>query len=97
MRNGLISEFDELLQTMVLDRPVVDETGIPGKFDISVTFTPDDSQFHGHPPPVKKADDVEAAPSLFEAIQQKLGLKLEARKAPVPVIVIDHVEKPSAN
>ncbi len=97
VHNGLISEFDELLQTMVLDRPVVDETGIPGKFDISVTFTPDDSQFHGHPPPVKKADDVEAAPSLFEAIQQKLGLKLEAQKAPVPVVVIDHVEKPSAN
>ena len=97
VRNGLISEFDELLQTMVLDRPVVDQTGIPGKFDISVTFTPDDSQFHGHPPPVKKADDVEAAPNLFEAIQQKLGLKLEAQKAPVPVVVIDHVEKPSAN
>ena len=97
VRNGLISEFDELLQTMVLDRPVVDETGISGKFDISVTFTPDDSQFHGHPPPIKKADDVEAAPSLFEAIQQKLGLKLEAQKAPVPVVVLDHVEKPSAN
>ena len=97
VRNGLISEFDELLQSMVLDRPVVDQTGIPGKFDISVTFTPDDSQFHGHPPPIKKADDVEAAPSLFEAIQQKLGLKLEAQKAPVPVIVLDHVEKPSAN
>ncbi len=97
VRNGLIAEFDELLQSMVLDRPVVDQTGIPGKFDISVTFTPDDSQFHGHPPPIKKADDVEAAPSLFEAIQQKLGLKLEAQKAPVPVIVLDHVEKPSAN
>lgn len=97
VHNGLISEFDELLQTMVLDRPVVDETGIPGKFDISVTFTPDDSQFHGHPPPIKKADDVEVAPSLFEAIQQNLGLKLEAQKAPVPVVVLDHVEKPSAN
>ncbi len=97
VRNGLIAEFDELLQSMVLDRPVVDQTGIPGKFDISVTFTPDDSQFYGHPPPIKKADDVEAAPSLFEAIQQKLGLKLEAQKAPVPVIVLDHVEKPSAN
>ena len=97
VHNGLIAEFDELLQTMVLDRPVVDQTGIPGKFDISVTFTPDDSQFHGHPPPIKKADDVEAAPSLFEAIQQKLGLKLEAQKAPVPVVAIDHVEKPSAN
>ena len=97
VRNGLVSELGELLQTMVLDRPVVDETGVSGKFDMSVTFTPDDSEFHGHPPPVKKADDVEAAPSLFEAMQQKLGLKLESQRAPVGVIVIDHVEKPSAN
>lgn len=97
VHNGLVSELCELLQSLVLDRPVVDETKIPGKFDIAVTFTPDDSQFHGHPPPVKKADDVEAAPSLFEAFQQKLGLKLDSQKAPVGVIVIDHVEKPSAN
>lgn len=97
VHNGLISELCELLQSLILDRPVVDETKIPGKFDIAVTFTPDDSQFHGHPPPFKKADDVEAAPSLFEAVQQKLGLKLESQKAPVPVIVLDHVEKPSAN
>ncbi len=97
VHNGLVSELCELLQSLILDRPVVDETKIPGKFDISVTFTPDDSQFHGHPPPFKKADDVEAAPTLFEAIQQKLGLKLEAQKAPVEVVVLDHVEKPSAN
>ena len=97
VHNGLVSELCELLQSLILDRPVVDETGIPGKFDISVTFTPDDSQFHGHPPPFKKADDVEAAPTLFEAIQQKLGLKLESQKAPVEVVVLDHVEKPSAN
>ncbi len=97
VHNGLVSELCELLQSLILDRPVVDETKIPGKFDIAVTFTPDDSQFHGHAPPFKKADDVEAAPSLFEAIQQKLGLKLESQKAPVPVIVLDHVEKPSAN
>ncbi len=75
VHNGLVSELCELLQSLILDRPVVDETKIPGKFDIAVTFTPDDSQFHGHAPPFKKADDVEAAPSLFEAIQQKLGLK----------------------
>ena len=97
VHNGLVSELCELLQSLILDRPVVDETKIPGKFDIAVTFTPDDSQFHGHAPPFKKADDVQAAPSLFEAIQQKLGLKLESQKAPVPVIVLDHVEKPSAN
>lgn len=76
----------------------MDETGIPGKFDVQVTFTPDDSQFKGHPqmmmPPT---DSASAAPDLFEAVQQQLGLKLSAQKAQVDVIAIDHVERPSAN
>jgi len=45
----------------------------------------------------KTEDATETAPSLFEAFQQQLGLKLTAEKTPVDVIVIDHVEKPSAN
>jgi uncharacterized protein (TIGR03435 family) len=96
--NGTISDFTGFLQSAVLDRPVVDQTGITGKYDLTFTFTPDETQFNGHPPPMPKpTDDVEAAPGLFDAIQQKLGLKLTAEKAPVDVIVIDHVEKPSAN
>jgi uncharacterized protein (TIGR03435 family) len=75
---------------------VVNQTGITGKFDNNVTFTPDDSQFNGHPPKVK-ASDVTEAPNLFDAIQQQLGLKLTAEKTAVDVIVIDHVEKPSPN
>ena len=95
--NGTVGEFAMTLQTVVFDRPVVDETGLKGKFDITVTFSPDDSQFNGHPPVPAKTDGVEPAPTLFEAIQQDLGLKLEGQKTNVPVIVIDHVEKPSAN
>ena len=98
VNNGTMAEFTSFLQQLVLDRPVVDETGLTSRYDFNFVFTPDDSQFNGHPPQLPKAaDDVEAAPSLFEAVQQKLGLKLEAKKAMVDVITIDHVEKPTAN
>jgi uncharacterized protein (TIGR03435 family) len=96
--NGTIPDFTGFLQSLVLDRPVVDQTGLTSKFDFSFTFTPDDSEFNGHPPQLpKQADDAEAAPGLFEAMQKQLGLKLEAKKTLVDVIVIDKVQKPSAN
>jgi uncharacterized protein (TIGR03435 family) len=94
--NGTMNDFTDFLQMIVLDKPVVDQTGIAGRFDNNVTFTPDDSQFNGHPPKVP-ASNVSEAPNLFDAIQQQLGLKLTAQKTAVDVIVIDHVEKPSPN
>jgi uncharacterized protein (TIGR03435 family) len=96
--NGKISDFTSFLQMLVLDRPVVDQTGVQGSFDFSFTFTPDDSLFNGHPPQTPaQIDTANAAPGFFEAIQQQIGLKLDAQKTPVDVIAIDHVEKPSAN
>jgi uncharacterized protein (TIGR03435 family) len=97
--NTTMGEFaGAFLQSFVLDRPVVDQTGLTGKYDFSFTFTPDDTMFNGHPPPLPaKTDTTESAPSLFEAFQQQLGLKLEAQKTSVPVIAIDHVDKPTAN
>ena len=97
--NATMGEFaGAFLQTLVLDRPVVDETGLKGRYDFSFTFTPDDTMFNGHPPAApNKTDTTEAAPSLFEAFQQQLGLKLDAQKTNVPVIAIDHVDKPTAN
>jgi uncharacterized protein (TIGR03435 family) len=97
VRNGTVADFTGFLQTIVLDRPVVDRTDLKAKFDFSVTFLPDDTQFNGHAPVPKPADGVEPAPSLFEALQQQVGLKMTAEKTPVEVIAIDHVEKPSAN
>jgi uncharacterized protein (TIGR03435 family) len=94
--NGTMGNFTGFLQAVVLDRPVVDQTGLTGKYDLSITFTPDDSQFNGRPFP-KVADDIEPAPSLFDAIQQQVGLKLTPEKTQVDVIAIDHVEKYSAN
>ena len=104
MINATIGDFTGFLQILVLDRPVVDKTGIEGRYDYRCTFTPDDSQFGGHPPPMPQAKDngstdtaAPAAPSLYDAIQQELGLKLSAEKTAVDVIAVDHVDKPSAN
>jgi uncharacterized protein (TIGR03435 family) len=96
--NAPIPAFTSFLQSLVLDRPVVDQTGLTGRYDLTVTFTPDDSLFNGHSLGFPKpADGVEPAPGLFDAIQQQLGLKLTAEKTQVDVLAIDHVEKPSAN
>jgi uncharacterized protein (TIGR03435 family) len=82
----------------VLDRPVVDQTGLTSRFDFSLNWTPDDSQFGGMgakvPPPT---DTVDAPPNLYTAIQEQIGLKLEATRAPADVMVIDNVQKPSSN
>jgi uncharacterized protein (TIGR03435 family) len=94
-RNATILEFTSVLQRAALDRPVVDRTGLTGKYDFDLAWTPDDSQFGGF----HAADPISGAPKpdLFAAIQQQLGLKLEATKAPVDIIVIDHVDRPAAN
>lgn len=98
-QNATLQEFaTTFLQTLVLDRPVVNQTGLTGKYDFHFTFTPDESEFNGHPPSMPaQTDAANTAPNLFDAMQQQLGLKLESQKAPVDVIVIDHVEHPSPN
>lgn len=96
--NAPVSAFANFLQSLVLDRPVVDRTGLTGRYDMTVTFTLNNSMFNGHPPDFPKpAEGIEPAPGLFEALQQQLGLKLTAEKTQVDVLAIDHVEKPSPN
>lgn len=97
LANAKMTDFTSFLQMIVLDRPVVDRTGITGSFDYNVTFTPDDSQFNGHPPKIPQTDSADSPPNLFTAIQEQLGLKLDAEKTAVDVIAIDHVDKPSPN
>ena len=93
--NATTGEFASLMQRYVrLDRPIVDHTEIAGKYDFKLDWTPDFLQMDGSPPPQMKNDN---APSLYTAIQEQLGLKLEAAKEPADVFVIDHVEKPSEN
>lgn len=77
----------------VVGRNVVDKTGIVGRYNLKLQWTPDDS---GASAPIGSADDA-SGPSIFTALEEQLGLKLESAKGPVPVLVIDHVELPSAN
>jgi uncharacterized protein (TIGR03435 family) len=80
----------------VLDRPVVDKTGISGRYDVALNWTPDDfqaSRLNGFPAPVDRTE----VPDLFTAIQEQLGLRLESTKRTVEVMVIDHVERPTEN
>jgi len=94
-RNATLGQFASMLQAVVLDRPVVDQTGMVGKFDFELTFLPDDSEFGGRPPRVVATDD--PAPGLSEALSQQLGLRLATEKIAVDVVVVDRVERPSAN
>lgn len=82
---------------------VVDKTGLTGKYDFTLSFTPDNFMINGHPPgggtgPDSGAQSQEpVGPSLFTAVQEQLGLKLVAEKQSVDVVVIDHIEQPSEN
>jgi uncharacterized protein (TIGR03435 family) len=72
-----------------LDRPVLDRTGLTGSYNFTIEATP---QFR-----VTVDDPDLRSISVFTALRQQLGLRLEPRKAPVEVLVVDHIEKPSAN
>jgi uncharacterized protein (TIGR03435 family) len=87
-----------------LSRTILDETGLTGKYDFTLQWSPDEragpmsaaiqgggSRSDDAPPPDS------SAPSIFTAIQEQLGLKLEPRKVPVEILVIDHVQAPSEN
>jgi uncharacterized protein (TIGR03435 family) len=87
--NAGMADLATFMQRYVTDRPVVDQTGISGKYDLSLVWTPDGK--------VTSTDDPNAPPGLFTAIQEQLGLKLEATKAQVDVLVVDHVDHPSEN
>jgi bla regulator protein blaR1 len=77
-----------------IGRTVVDRTGLNGTFDVALRWTPYEGQAWlptGPPPP----DD--SQPSIFSAVQEQLGLRLESQRGPVEVLVIDRAEKPSEN
>jgi uncharacterized protein (TIGR03435 family) len=88
--------FANVLAAM-LGRSVVDKTGLKGKYEFTLDWTPDPGQGGfgpaGPPPP----SDGPSGPSIYTALQEQLGLKLESAKGPVEMIVIDHAEKPDAN
>ncbi len=70
-----------------LGREVRDDSGLPGKYDFELSWTPETGP----------CSETSSAPSIFTAIQQQMGLRLESTRGPVAVVVIDRLEKPSAN
>jgi uncharacterized protein (TIGR03435 family) len=100
--NNTITGFANGMQGAVMDKPVVDRTGLTDRYNFQLKWTPDDSQFGqfrgtATPRPPPAGDNPNAPPSLYTAMPEQLGLKIEAGKAMDDVIVIDRVEKPSAN
>jgi uncharacterized protein (TIGR03435 family) len=91
-----LSRFANLLSQR-LDRVVIDKTNLTGRFDIRLQWTSDLGENPLSPTGLPLPAELGDAPSIFVAIQEQLGLKLEAAKGPVEFLVIDHVEKPSEN
>jgi uncharacterized protein (TIGR03435 family) len=99
--NMTIAEFAIWFQKTVTDKPLLDETGLKTRYDFTLTWTPDDSQFTQMRGTgfysITGRDEPDAPPNLFKAFREELGLNLQPVKAPANVIVIDHAEKPSVN
>jgi uncharacterized protein (TIGR03435 family) len=93
-RNATMGDFVSLLQRAIVDRPVVDKTGLSGRYDFDLEWAPDETQFSGGLP---AASETSQSPPLFSAIQQQLGLKLAATRGPVAALVVDKAERPSAD
>jgi uncharacterized protein (TIGR03435 family) len=108
VRGSTMTQFAQRLSGRV-DRAIVDKTGIAGKFNFHLEFTPD-PYMRGQSLPAGRGGDAgnaanpsnpapppDPGPSLFVALQEQIGLKLSPGKGPVSFLIIDHVEKPTAN
>jgi uncharacterized protein (TIGR03435 family) len=93
-RNATMHDLVSLMQRALLDRPVVDQTGLNARYDFDLEWAPDETQFGGEVP-VASADA--PSPPLFTALQQQLGLKLVAARGPVQALLIDRAQQPTAN
>jgi bla regulator protein blaR1 len=90
-----LSQFVNSL-AMFTGRTVQDKTGLTGNYDVTLTWTPD--QMPQRPPGAPEPPPIDPnGPSIFTAVQEQLGLKLESQKGPVAVLVIDRVERPKEN
>jgi uncharacterized protein (TIGR03435 family) len=93
-KNTSMGDFASQLQRGFLDRPVVDRTGLTGRYDFDLDWVPDETQFGGE---VASATAEAQAPPFFAAIEQQLGLHIEATRGTVDALIIDNAQPPSAN
>jgi len=90
MPKANMEDVVDAVRNAFLDRPVVDKTGLTGTYDIKITYTP---RITGAAGTEADLGDI----SVFAALQEQLGLKLEPQKAMLEFVIVDHVEKPSGN
>jgi uncharacterized protein (TIGR03435 family) len=95
-RTGTTSSLARML-SRTLGNPVIDKTGLTGKYDCSLHFAPDENVRANMPPPPGGPPPESDGPSIFTALQEQLGLKLEAQKQQADVVVIEHMEQPTEN
>jgi bla regulator protein blaR1 len=85
--------------SQILGRPILDQTGLTGKYDFDLKWAPDQSSpndaLGGQLPPLPSTDP--DRPNIFTALEEQLGLRLDSGKGPVEVVVVDRVERPSEN
>ncbi|HEY2383165.1 MAG TPA: TIGR03435 family protein [Terriglobia bacterium] len=91
-----MSIFATALGALYAGRPVVDQTGLKGLYDIRLQWTPDPG-LNANIGPGGPVPAAPAGPSLFNALDEQLGLRLESAKGPLPVLVIDSIQRPSEN
>ena len=96
-RNTGLNGVANGLQSNILDKPVVDQTGLTGRYDFQLRFSPDATQLANFGGIEANSADLNLPPDIFTAFEQQLGLKLQATKAVVDVMVIDKIERPSPN
>ncbi|HET6180839.1 MAG TPA: TIGR03435 family protein [Candidatus Sulfotelmatobacter sp.] len=95
--NASMADLAEAMQRAVVDRPVIDQTGIKGRYDFSLGWTSDNSQFGTNAAKNPSATDTHLPPALPAAIREQIGLRLDATTAPLDVLVVDQVERPYEN
>lgn len=103
MQNGVITASGIPLEPLTrflsdrVGRPVIDKTGLTGNYDFTLQWSDD---HHDGPPPGADAAppaSAESGPSIFTAVEEQLGLKLQSEKGPVQVVLVDHIEQPTQN
>jgi uncharacterized protein (TIGR03435 family) len=101
LQGGTLDEFSGQLET-ILERPVINKTGITGRFDIHIEFSREGTKLAAFPliqpnGGLSTPSDPTGRPSIFTELQDQLGLKLEPGKGPVEMLIIDQLERPTEN
>ena len=93
-RNTTMADFVAMMQRAMMDRPVVDKTGLKGRYDFDLQWAPDETQFQGELP---RAPTDAQEPPLFTAVREQLGLEFKATRGPIDALVVDGAERPTEN